>query len=162
MGLAIFLSMAFPPSLPSIQHVTINSAAQQDLSHRTGNSSILVPNVLDFETLPPEPDEYASHFRKDIGIEKDDILFLQPTRVVPRKGIEHSISLVAALKNPKCKLVISHSSGDEGHEYQDALKEMAIAQNVTLIFTRRNRIRRAWHHSRWTQYVHVGRRLFPS
>ena len=134
-GVGDILSMAFPPSLPSIQHVTINSAAQQDLSHRTGNSSILVPNVLDFETPPPEPDEYASHFRKDIGIEKDDILFLQPTRVVPRKGIEHSISLVAALKNPKCKLVISHSSGDEGHEYQDALKEMAIAQNVTLIFT---------------------------
>ncbi len=134
-GVGDILSMAFPPSLPSIQHVTINSAAQQDLSHRTGNSSILVPNVLDFETPPPEPDEYASNFRKDIGIEEDDILFLQPTRVVPRKGIEHSISLVAALKNPKCKLVISHSSGDEGHEYQEALKEMAIAQNVTLIFT---------------------------
>lgn len=134
-GVGDILSMAFPPSLPSIQHVTINSGAQQDLSHRTGNSSILVPNVLDFETPPPKPDKYAANFRKDIGIEEDDILFLQPTRVVPRKGIEHSIGLVAALKNPKCKLVISHSSGDEGHDYQDALKEMAIAQNVTLIFT---------------------------
>lgn len=134
-GVGDILSMAFPPSLPSIQHVTINSGAQQDLSHRTGNSSILVPNVLDFETPPPKPDKYAANFRKDIGIEEDDILFLQPTRVVPRKGIEHSIGLVAALKNPKCKLVISHSSGDEGHDYQDALKEMATAQNVALIFT---------------------------
>lgn len=134
-GVGDLLSMAFPPSLPSIQHVTINSAAQLDLSHRTGNSSILVPNVLDFETPPPAPDSYARNFRKDIGIKKDDILFLQPTRVVPRKGIEHSISLVAALKNPKCKLVISHASGDEGHEYQTALLEMAESQGVEIIFT---------------------------
>ena len=58
-GVGDLLSMAFPPSLPSIQHVTINSGAQQDLSHRTGNSSVLIPNVLDFETPPPEPDDYA-------------------------------------------------------------------------------------------------------
>ena len=134
-GVGDLLSMAFPPSLPSIQHVTINSGAQLDLSHRTGNSSILVPNVLDFETPPPEPDSYAQNFRKDIGLKKDDILFLQPTRVVPRKGIEHSISLVAALENPNCKLVISHASGDEGHDYQAALMEMAESQNVEIIFT---------------------------
>lgn len=134
-GVGDLLSMAFPPSLPSIQHVTINSAAQQDLSHRTGNSSILVPNVLDFETPPPVPDKYARNFRKDIGVAKDDIMFLQPTRVVPRKGIEHSISLVSALKNPKCKLVISHASGDEGQEYQAALLDMAESQGVEIIFT---------------------------
>ena len=46
------ITMAFPPSLPSIQHVTINSTAQRDLSLRTGASSIVVPNVLDFETPP--------------------------------------------------------------------------------------------------------------
>ena len=47
------LRMAFPPSLPTIQHVTINSFAQHDLSWRTGESSLLVPNVLDFESRPP-------------------------------------------------------------------------------------------------------------
>ena len=126
------LNMAFPPCLPSIQHVTINSAAQQDLSHRTGNSSVLVPNVLDFDSMPPEADEYAQHFREDIGIEEDDILFLQPTRVVPRKGIEHAISLIAALQNPKCKLIVSHESGDEGDEYLNALRELAEQQGVDL------------------------------
>ena len=30
------LDMAFPPTLPSIQHVTINSFAREDLSHRKG------------------------------------------------------------------------------------------------------------------------------
>lgn len=129
-----FLLMCFPPVLPSIQHATINSAAQRDLSHRCGASSILVPNVLKFEEEPQGADEFNVDFRQDIGIDEDDILFLQPTRIVPRKGIEHAISLIAALKNPKCKLVISHESGDEGHEYQAALAEMAEQQGVDLRF----------------------------
>jgi glycosyltransferase involved in cell wall biosynthesis len=128
------LAMAFPPALPSIQHVTINSFAQEALSHRKGESSVLVPNVLDFEKPPPEPDDYARGLRDDLGLAPDDVMFLQPTRVVPRKGIEHSISLVAALENPKCKLIVSHESGDEGDEYRNALQEIADRSSVDLRF----------------------------
>ena len=126
------LWMSFPPALPQIQNVTINSFAQEDLAHRRGVSSILVPNVLDFETEPDEVDDFARGFRKDIGLEEDDIMFLQPTRVVPRKGIEHAIALVAALKDDRCKLVISHASGDEGNEYLLALTELAETSGVDL------------------------------
>ena len=128
-----FLTMAFPPTLPSLQHVTINSFAQEDLSWRKGASSIMVPNVLDFEN-PPTEEETATDFRRKIGLEPDDIMLLQPTRVVPRKGIEHSIGLVSQLKNPKCKLVVSHESGDEGLEYQDALIDLAEHSGVDLRF----------------------------
>ena len=128
-----FLAMAFPPSLPSIQHVTINTFAQQNLSWREGSSSILVPNVLNFEK-PPAEGSGNSKFREQIGLEPDDIMLLQPTRVVPRKGIEHSIALVSQLKNPKCKLVVSHESGDEGLEYRDALTELAEHSGVDLRF----------------------------
>lgn len=133
-GVADLLSMAFPPALPSISHATINSAAQQALSHRRGVASVLVPNVLDFETPPPAPDDYARNFRKDANLAMDDIVFLQPTRVVPRKGIEHSIALVAALKNPKAKLIVSHKSGDEGNDYKSALLEMAQHSSVDVRF----------------------------
>lgn len=131
---AEILGMSFPPALPSIAHATINTPAQEALSHRRGVSSILIPNVLDFENPPPEPDEYAQHFRDDANLEEDDIVLLQPTRVVPRKGIEHSIALVAALKNPKAKLVISHKSGDEGNDYKLALQEMAHQSGVDMRF----------------------------
>jgi len=127
-----YLAMAFPPSLPSIQNATINSFAQEDLARRRGAPSIMVPNVLDFENAPPKPD--ASDFRQRIGLEPDDVMFLQPTRVVPRKGIEHSIALISQLRNPKCKLVVSHESGDEGLEYQDALIELAEQSGVDLRF----------------------------
>lgn len=128
-----YISMAFPPTLTSIQHVTINSFAQKDLSWRAGASSIMVPNVLDFETPLPES-VTQSNFREEIGLEPDDIMILQPTRVVPRKGIEHSIALISQLKNPKCKLVVSHESGDEGLEYHDALIELAEHSGVDLRF----------------------------
>ena len=128
-----FLTMAFPPTLPTIQHVTINSFAQHDLARRTGATSILVPNVLDFEN-PPDEQSLQSDFRERVGLEPDDIMLLQPTRVVPRKGIEHSIALVSQLKNPKCKLVVSHESGDEGMEYRDALVELAEHSGVDLRF----------------------------
>ncbi|MHC4176649.1 MAG: glycosyltransferase [Planctomycetota bacterium] len=129
-----FLTMAFPPTLPTLQHVTINSFAQEDLSWRKGASSILVPNVLDFEHPLSEEETKQSNFREKIGLEPDDVMLLQPTRVVPRKGIEHSIALVSQLKNPRCKLVVSHESGDEGLEYQDALIELAEQSGVDLRF----------------------------
>jgi glycosyltransferase involved in cell wall biosynthesis len=65
-------------------------------------------------------------------LEPDDIIFLQPTRIVPRKGIEHAIYLLAELNNPKCKLVISHESGDEGEEYSLALQDLARHRGVDL------------------------------
>jgi len=144
-----FLNMAFPPTLPSIEHVTINSFAQHDLSWRTGASSILVPNVLDFENPPPE-EVTESDFRKRVGLEPDDIVLLQPTRVVPRKGIEHSIALVSQLRNPKCKLVVSHESGDEGQDYHHALLELAEESGVELRFVHTDLSRSTAVHSNGT------------
>ncbi|MEE9601807.1 MAG: glycosyltransferase family 4 protein, partial [Thermoguttaceae bacterium] len=132
-----FLSMACPPTLPSLQHVTINTFAQEDLSWRKGASSTMVPNVLDFENAPDE-NPHNPKIRQQIGLADDDIMMLQPTRVVPRKGIEHSIALVSQLKNPKCKLVVSHESGDEGLEYRDALIELADQSGVDLRFVQAN------------------------
>ncbi len=127
------LAMAFPPALPSIEHATINTFAQQEFAWRKGASSVLVPNVLDFDN-PPALEPPNPNFRAQLGLTPDDIMFLQPTRVVPRKGIEHAIALVAQLKNPRVKLVVSHESGDEGHDYHDSLIELAQQSGVDLRF----------------------------
>ena len=129
-----YLAMSFPPHGDNIRHVVINQAAQEQLAWRKGASSLLVPNVFHFENAPPEPDHYASDFRKEIGIAPDDILVLQPTRIVPRKGIEHAIKLVGLLGNPRLKLVITHPAGDEGFEYKHMLEEMAREEGVDLRF----------------------------
>ena len=128
------LEMAFPPRIPHMQHVVINEAAQETLSWRKGVSSVLVPNVIDFDSPPPTKDAYTENIREEIGLKPDDIMILQPTRVVPRKGIEHAIKLVEMLGDPKFKLVISHDSGDEGFEYHQQLSELAQESNVDIRF----------------------------
>ncbi len=121
---ADYLSMAFPPNLPSIHHVVINSLAAQQLSLRTGIAAMIVPNVMDFEHPPAPPDDYAQDARAALGLVADELLFLQPTRVVQRKGIEHAIELTRRV-GLKARLVISHASGDEGNDYERRVREFA-------------------------------------
>ena len=128
-----YLNMAFPPHLPQIRHVVINSSADNQLSLRTGISATIIPNVMDFENPPPPPDEYASDVREAFGIHEDEYFILQPTRVVKRKGIEHAIELVKRL-GLKAKLVISHASGDEGHDYEVRVKEYSRMLGVNTVF----------------------------
>ena len=128
-----YLNMAFPPHLPSIRHVVINSSAANQLSLRTGISSLLVPNVMDFDRPPPPPDEYASDVRPALGIAPDEFFFLQPTRVVQRKGIEHAIELVNRL-GMKTRLVISHAAGDEGDAYEHRVRDFADLLDVPTNF----------------------------
>ncbi len=128
------LDTSFPPRLPNLQHVCINRQAQEQLSLRKGVSSTLVPNVFDFEApLADSTDDWAANLRPELGLAEDDILILQPTRIVPRKGIEHSIKLISMMEDPRCKLVISHSTGDEGYEYRHMLEKLAQDEGVELI-----------------------------
>jgi len=158
-----YLNMAFPPHLPTIQHVVINSSADNQLSLRTGISATVIPNVMDFENPPPPAgghisceinpdtpqdsvphDDYAANVREDLGIGPDELLILQPTRVVKRKGIEHAIELVHRL-GMKAKLVISHASGDEGYDYEHRVREYSKLLGVDTRF-----VSKIINHSRGT------------
>jgi len=129
-----FLDMAFPPRDIHLQHVVINQSAREELALRKGISSMLIPNVFDFDNPPDKTDDYGTNVREEMGLGPEDKLILQPTRVVPRKGIEHSISLLKRLNDPRCKLVISHAAGDEGSDYPEQMKALAYSEGVDLIF----------------------------
>ena len=128
-----YLSMAFPPNLPSVQHVVINSEARHQLARRKGVSATVVPNVMDFDNPPSDADTYAADVRQALGLGDDELFILQPTRVVQRKGIEQAIELVSRLKM-KARLVISHASGDEGSEYANRIREYAQLLGANLLF----------------------------
>lgn len=129
-----YLDMSFPPRLPTIKHVVINSLAANQIARRKALTSIIIPNVMDFEHPPAPPDEYSSSLRADLGIATDEYIFLQPTRVVQRKGIEHAIELVKRV-GVKSRLVISHESGDEGGAYKEHVRTFAELFNVNLLFS---------------------------
>jgi glycosyltransferase involved in cell wall biosynthesis len=129
-----YITMALPPNLKAIQHVVINTSAGHQLARRVGVGSTNVPNVMDYENPPSESDEYSADIREALGIEKDELFILQPTRVVQRKGIEHAIELVNRLNRKAC-LVISHASGDDGHDYEVRVADFAKRMGVRTIFS---------------------------
>ncbi len=130
---ADYIAAAFPPALPSIRHVVINSVQASQLAWRTGLFSRVIPNVMDFDQPPPPPDDYARHARADLGVAPGERLFLQPTRVIQRKGIEHAIELTRRLGLP-ARLVISHAAGDEGTAYEQRVREFAHLLEVEVRF----------------------------
>jgi len=130
-----YLQMSFPPALPAIRHVVINSLARESLAYRRGVPCAVVPNTFDFGT-PPGPDdpEVIARVRREAGVGPGELFVLQPTRVVPRKCIERSIDLVSGLAGAARRLVISHPSGDEGEDYLRRLQEYADMRKVRLVF----------------------------
>lgn len=137
------LEEIFPPKLDSIVHVVINSLAHEELHARTGIAAEVIPNIFDFTHFHYGLDREALGFRKAIGVDELDWLVLQPTRIIPRKGIEDAIELVRQLRLPvnrgqlfdrDVKLVLSHPSGDEGQEYFRKLRDQARAGGVPLIY----------------------------
>jgi len=128
-----YIAMAFPPNLPSIRHVVINSIQEHQLASRTGVAAMVVPNVMDFDSPPPPLDDYALSAREDLGLDPEQKLILQPTRIIQRKGIEHAIELIRRLGMP-AELVISHASGDEGTDYEKRVREFAEFLDVKVNF----------------------------
>jgi glycosyltransferase involved in cell wall biosynthesis len=130
---------------------------------------VLVPNVFRFEDMPLTCDMWAADVREELGLAHADIFVLQPTRIVPRKGIEHAIRVIAMLKEPRCKLVISHDAGDEGYEYQHMLVRLAEEEGVDLrivsdrVSERRQRDERGRKmYTLWDLYPHADLVTFPS
>lgn len=128
------LEEAFPPRLPRLAHAVIHSRAARDLEERLGLKATVVPNVMDFDRVAEAPRRVRGELLALLGLEEGDRILLQPTRVVPRKGIEHAIELVRRLGGGRHKLLVSHEAGDEGFDYRDRLAGLADAAGVDLRF----------------------------
>lgn len=164
-----FLDMAFPPRLPNLRHAVINERGQEELARRKAVNSVLVPNVFEFEKSAPKLDDYSQDVRAELGLKKEDIMILQPTRLIPRKGIELAIQLIARLKDPRCKLVLTHEAGDEGWEYREMLTDLAKESEVPLIFANERIAERRYIddddrkiYTLWDIYPHADLISYPS
>ena len=132
-----YLAAAFPPRIPQIEHVCINSIAARQLAFRTGLSSTVIPNVIDFDAPYSTDDDCTALIKAEMGLSDNEYVILQPARIVPRKGIENAIELVRQLNkgrlSKQCVLVFSHSAGDEGMGYYNSLMDKAEADNVKIV-----------------------------
>ncbi|HEX5039780.1 MAG TPA: glycosyltransferase family 4 protein [Candidatus Limnocylindria bacterium] len=129
------LDAAFPPNLPWVRHVSINSLAAQSLRERRGLDSMVIPNVFDFDKpRPRRSPAVRRRLRRELGMNEKGLLVVQPTRVVPRKGIELAIELVGRLGDPDAVLLITSPAGDEGLDYLVQLERLAERHGVRLAY----------------------------
>jgi len=162
------LDTTFPAKLPTIQHVTLNSIAQQRLKARRNIESIVIPNVMDYSKPAPDFDSYNNDLRSALGLSENEHFILQPTRVVQRKGIELSIELVRNLGLENNQLFITHRADDEGLSYWHWLKREASMMNVNLrlidyiIGDERDRINGHKIYTVWDTYPHADLITYPS
>ncbi len=126
------LERCFPFDAPHVAHLCIHTAAAEQLRARRGLTAHWLPNVMDFDRPFGVVDAFNADFRAGIDLGGDRRLFLQPTRVVPRKGIELALDLLHGLGDPGDALVITHEAGDEGLGYLRALERRAAALDVDL------------------------------
>ncbi len=108
-----------PPHDPEIKHSVINSLAQKELLDRKGIPSVVVPNVFDFKTASWEVDDYNRDLRSEVGLDEGDLVLLQATRIVSRKGIELAIDFAKTLNTPQRRAVLQERGLYDGRPFTE-------------------------------------------
>ncbi|MCD6285610.1 MAG: glycosyltransferase family 4 protein, partial [Anaerolineae bacterium] len=120
-----------PPRDPLARHVTINSLDQRQLRERMGIEASVVPNIFDFDEPPWQKDSYNSDFRARIGLRENDVMILQATRVVSRKGIELAADFVRALDAPKRRAQLKAHGLYDGRSFDDDSRIVLVLAGYT-------------------------------
>lgn len=124
----------FPTKLPNVQHVVINRISQDDLKRRKNLDATVVPNVFDFDREPWTEDDYNRDFREAFAISSNDLLFLQATRILDRKGIEMAIDTIERMQQPMRRAKLNGAQttvgGTVGPDSRIVLLCAGIVENI--------------------------------
>lgn len=96
-----FLQKYVPPVLPHLEHAVISTRAAASLRKRSAINAAVIPDTLDFTMPPWEKDGFNKDFLKTFDLSENDILILQATRIVKRKGIELILPIIEKLNDKK-------------------------------------------------------------
>jgi mannosylglucosylglycerate synthase len=126
-----FAQKYLPPRDPLARHTTINSLGQRQLWERKGIEATVVPNVFEFEAGPWQVDDYNADFRSRIGLREKDVMVLQATRVVSRKGIELAVDFVRALDSPARRAELKACGLYNGQPFDDDSRIVLVLAGYT-------------------------------
>ena len=178
-----------PPQGENVKNIVINYLAKKQLEQKKGITAEIVPNVFDFKQNAWEKDEYNRDFRKNFGIKENDIVFLQATRILDRKGIESAIEVIAKLNKNRNELLgktlyngkvftadsrnillcagYVENFGISGNYYEN-IKKKAVEKGVEIKFIgshisrSRGKINGEKIYSLWDSYVYADIVTYPS
>ncbi|MFC1756861.1 glycosyltransferase [Patescibacteria group bacterium] len=182
-----YMDKFMPPKSKYIKHVVLNSLAQQELLKRNEIDSCVVPDIFDFDQPLWEKDTFNKDFLEQFDIKKNDLVVLQATRVIPRKGIEIAMDFTKRLqknikklrgrklyngkrigKNANVVLIMAGYAEDEKRDYLFKLKTKSFEDKLHTKFisghvgAERSFTAGNKKYSLWDAYVHADLITFPS
>ncbi|MHA1225519.1 MAG: glycosyltransferase family 4 protein, partial [Candidatus Hodarchaeales archaeon] len=181
-----YLDDIFPPKIPNIRHVVINSLAQKALKQRKGIDAKIIPNVCYFNGNLWKKDTFNSDLQKRLKIDSNDIFILQATRIIQRKGIELAIDLIKELnkeenlrklrKKPlydgrnfgrQNKIVLVMPNLIEDFKYKEKIESKLKDSSVEYrfchdIFANNRSLKPEKKYSLWDSYVYADIVTYPS
>jgi glycosyltransferase involved in cell wall biosynthesis len=183
---ARYITTYVPPGLPNVQHVCINSIAARGFEERSGLRCDVLGDVFDFDQPEWKPDAFNRTLLDDIDVRAEDLLVLQATRIVERKGIELAIAFVAALSDrlneiqgkriyngkrvtneTRVVLVLAGYTEKSAIPYEQKLRRVATDANIEVLFigetigaTRTHGAQKSY--SLWDVYAHADMVTYPS
>ena len=87
------------------KHCVINALAQNELLKRRNITSTVIPNVFDFSEAEWKIDTFNQDLREKLGIQPNDIVFLQATRIEDRKAIELALDVILSVYQKKDQFI---------------------------------------------------------
>lgn len=125
-----YITDYFPPDLSNMSHAVINSLAKNLLMDKRKIESMVVPNVFYFEDPDWVKDSFNSDIRSTLNISDNDILILQATRIVDRKGIELVIDLISTLNSEEFRQKLSSRPLYDGRSFTEESKIVLVMPNL--------------------------------
>lgn len=134
-----FVDTVFPLIAPNSVHAVINTNAGNTLKEKFDRSSVIVPNVMDFNVPFGKKNDKNVQLPEYLGFEGNNLYLYQITRIVRRKGIEVAIKLVSELNDPGIKLVITGNYADDAgsayyNELQDLVHDLKVSNQVRFAY----------------------------
>lgn len=118
-----------PPRLPHAVHVTINDLSRVELARREVTAHT-VRNCFDLDAPPGDRLET----RTRIGVGVDDLVVLQPTRAIERKGVPRALALANALSDHLPDRTVHYwLAGEVEENYDSVLEDLMVNARIPVL-----------------------------
>lgn len=130
--------------------------------------SVVIGDTFDFNSKLDRMDNYSKNWREDFGILKNELVFLQATRIVGRKKIEVAMDLVKKLNDKRVVLVLAGYEGDGVEKYGKYLRKYAKKLGIKTKFianrvgSKRKIVNGKRIYTLWDCYVNCNFVTYPS
>lgn len=123
------------PNFKNTVHIVINKGAKKDLKKKTGINPIVIYNKFDIKNTQ-KLNHYNIDLRRNLGVKKNQLIFLQPTRITERKKIERSIILISKFNKKSKKEGVLVITGPYNNKsvYHNKLKNLGKRLKVKIMF----------------------------